>query len=106
MGNAGSEISVRCRKCCSFQLCKGEDDQREIMSLTREVEQDVINKSVEVHIKNRVTIASLTLMKNPAITFFPNKDKALKIYNQQIQTLDQNLQDKEISLNLKQSYKV
>ena len=30
--NAGSEISFRCRKCCSCKLCK-EHDQSEILSV-------------------------------------------------------------------------
>ena len=58
------------------------------------VEQDIINNSVDVFIKNEVTIASLPLMQNPAIKLALNKDKALRIYNQQIRKLDESLQDK------------
>ena len=61
-----------------------------------------MNNSFEVNIKNRVTVASLPLMQNPAIKHAPNKDKVLQIYNQQIQKVDQNSQDKR---NVKQSYK-
>ena len=93
MENAGSEISFRCSKCRSCKLCK-EHDQSEILSVREEVEQDVINNSVEVNIKNRVTVASLPLMQNPAIKLAPNKNKALQIYNQQIRKLDRNLQNK------------
>ena len=74
----------------SCKLCK-EHDQSEILSVREEVEQDVINNSVEVNIKNRVTVASLPLMQNPAIKLAPNKNKALQIYNQQIRKLDRNL---------------
>ena len=81
--NAGSEISFRCSKCRSFKFCK-EHNQIEILSAREEVEQDVINNSVEVSIKNRVTVAPLPLMQNPAIKLPPNKNKALQIYNQQI----------------------
>ena len=91
--NAGSELSFRYSKCCSCELCT-EHDQSEILSVREEVEQDVINNSVEVNIKNRVTVASLPLMQNPAIKLAPNKNKALQIYNQQIRKLDQNFQDK------------
>ena len=70
--NAGSEISFRCRKCRSY-------DQSEILSVREEVEQDVINNSVEVNIKNRVTVASLPLRQNPAIKLALNKSKALQI---------------------------
>ena len=88
--NAGSEISFRCSKCHSCKLCK-EHDQSEILSVREEVEQDIINNSVEVNIKNRVTLALLPLMQNPAIKLAPNKNKALQIYNQQIRKLDRNL---------------
>ena len=47
-----------------------------------------------MNIKNRVTVASLPLMRNPAIKLAPNKNKALQIYNQQTRKLDQNLQGK------------
>ena len=59
-----------------------------------EVEQDVIHNSVEVNIKKRVTISSFPLMQNSVIKLASNKNKALQIYNQGIQKLDQNLQDK------------
>ena len=59
-----------------------------------EVEQDVIHNSVEVNIKKRVTISSFPLMQNSVIKLAFNKNKALQIYNQEIQKLDQNLQDK------------
>ena len=59
-----------------------------------EVEQDVIHNSVEVNIKKRVTISSFPLMQNSVIKLASNKNKALQIYNQEIQKLDQNLQDK------------
>ena len=81
--NAGSEISFRSSKCRSCKLCK-EHDQSETLSVREEVEQDVINNSVELNIKNRVTVASLSLMQIPAIKLAPNKNKALQIYNQQI----------------------
>ena len=59
-----------------------------------EVEQDVIHNSVEVNIKKRVTVSSFPLMQNPVIKLASNKNKALQIYNQEIEKLDQNLQDK------------
>ena len=91
--NAENEISFRCSKIHSCKLWK-EHDQSEILSVREEVEQDVINNSIEVSIKNRVTAASLPLMQNPVIKLAPNQNKGLHIFNQQIQKLDQNLQDK------------
>ena len=59
--NAENEISFRCSKIHSCKLWK-EHDQSKILSVREEVEQDVINNSIEVSIKNRVTAASLPLM--------------------------------------------
>ena len=74
--NAGSEISFRCSKCRSCKLCK-EHNQSETLSVREEVENNVINNSVEVNIKNRATVGSLPLTQNPAIKLAPNKNKAL-----------------------------
>ena len=81
--NAGSETSFRCSKCCICKLRK-EHNQSEILSVREEVEQDVINKSAKVDIKNRVTTASILLFQNPSIKLAPNKDKTLQICNHQI----------------------
>ena len=65
------------------------------MSVKDEVEQDVINKSVTVDTGRRITTALLPLIYNPLHKLAPNKDKALHIYNQQMDKLNQNPQDKE-----------
>ena len=78
MENAGSEISFRCSKCCSCQLCKVMQlIKGKILSVREEVEQDFINNSVVVNFKNRVTIPSLPLMQNPAFKIAPNTEKTL-----------------------------
>ena len=91
---AGSEISYRCEKCRSCKVCK-EHDLTEIMSIKEEVEQDAINRSVKVDIEHRRTTALLPLMSNPAVKLAPNKDRALRTYNQQVKKLNQNPQDKK-----------
>ena len=55
-----------------------------MMSVKEEVEQNVINKSVTVDTDRRITTALLLLMFNPLHKLAPNKDKALRIYNQQV----------------------
>ena len=52
-------ISVETVKTCK------EHEQTEIMSIKEEVEQDVINKSVSVDIKKKITIAVLPFIFNP-----------------------------------------
>ena len=65
------------------------------MSIKEEVEQDVINKSVKVDVASQRTTASLPLMNNPSITLAHNKERALKVYDQQIRKLNQNTDDKK-----------
>ena len=62
--NAGSEISCRCIKYQDCKICK-ELEQSEIMSIKEEIEQDVINKSVSINIKKRITAVVLSFMFNP-----------------------------------------
>ena len=66
-----------------------------MMSVKEEVEQDFINKSVTVDTDRRITTALLPLRFNWLHKLAPNKDKALRIYNQQVKNLNQNPKDKE-----------
>ena len=84
--NAGSEISYRCNKCQDSKICK-EHKQTEIMSIMEEVEQGVVNNSVSVDIKKRITTAVLPFMFNPLGKIAHNKCKALQVYNQQVKKL-------------------
>ena len=81
--NAGSKISYRCNNCRNCKTCK-EHARADMMSVKEEVEQNVINKSVTVDTDRRITTALLLLMFNPLHKLAPNKDKALRIYNQQV----------------------
>ena len=92
--NAGSEISCRCNKCQDCKICK-EHEQTEIMSIKEEVVKDVINKSVSVDIKKRITTAVLSFMFNPLGKLPHNKSKALQVYNQQVKKLNMAPQDKQ-----------
>ena len=55
----------------------------------------MINRSVHVDLKQCQTIGNLPLMHDPAIKFYPNKTKALKVYNQQLKKLSKQPQAKE-----------
>ena len=85
--NAGSQIFFRCNNCRNCKTCK-EHSRADMMSVKQEVEQDVINKSVTADIDRRITTAWLPLMFNPLHKLVPNKDKALRIYNQQVKKLN------------------
>ena len=65
------------------------------MSVKEEVEQDLINKSVKVDVASQRTTTSLPLMNNPSIKLAFNKERVLKVYNQQIKKLNRNTHDKK-----------
>ena len=65
------------------------------MSVKEEVEQDVINKSVKVDVASQRTTASFPLINNLSIKLAHNKEWAMKVYNQHIKKLNQNI-DKNI----------
>lgn len=83
----GSEIQYRCTNCRSCKLCKS-NGEIELMSVKEEVEQSIINASVHVDIKNQVTTASLPFIHNPLIKLEPNRNRAFKVYQQQVKRLD------------------
>ena len=70
-------------------MCK-DHNLTKIMSIKKEVEQDAINRSVKVDIENRRATALLPLMSNSAVKLAPNKNRALKTFNQEIRKLNQN----------------
>ena len=92
--HAGSEITYRCVKCRSCKECKNHDET-EAVSIREEVEQDLIDRSVKVDVQNCITTAVLPIIHDPGIKLSPNKHKALKVYNQQLQKLQRNPIDKE-----------
>ena len=59
------------------------------------MEQHVINKSVTVDTDRRITTELLPMMFNLLHKLAPNKDKALRVYNQQVKKLNEDQQDKE-----------
>ena len=87
-----------------YRHCKvfKEHSADEIMSVKEEVEQDVINKSVKVDVASQRTTGSLPLMNNPSVKLEHNKERALKVYNQQIKKLNQNIDDKKDAIEFEE----
>ena len=75
--NAASEITYRCVNCRNCKQCK-DDEKTKVISIKEEIEQDLINKSVTVDIKNRICSAKLPVIHNPSHKLAPNKNKALQ----------------------------
>ena len=60
------------------------------------MEQNLINESIKFDPQSQTIIAKLPFIHNPAVKLAPNKNKALKIYQQQLKKLnnESNLGDK------------
>ena len=60
------------------------------------MEQNLINESIKFDPQSQTIIAKLSFIHNPAVKLAPNKNKALKIYQQQLKKLnnESNLGDK------------
>jgi len=93
--HVGSEINFRCVSCRGCQTCKKHKSTDETMSVQEEIEQDVIDRSVQIDTANRTSIATLSLMQNPTTHLAPNRNIALKVYNQQLKRLANYPADKE-----------
>ena len=50
---------------------------------------------MKVDVACQRTTASLPLMNNPSFKFAHNKEQTMKVYNQQIKKLNQNIADKK-----------
>ena len=94
--STGTEISYRCPTCRNCKLCKNHDEY-EAISLKEEVEQNIINSSINIDLENSKITASLPFIADPLIRLAPNKDRAMKVSHQQMRKLNlqSDLQDKE-----------
>ena len=95
---AGSHISYRCPDCRTCSKCKNHR-QIEAVSIKEEIQQDQIEKSVNIDTTNLLTTASLPLLDDPAVKLAPNSHKALKTYQQQVKMLAKNPQDKQAAID-------
>ena len=91
--NAATEISYRCISCRDCKDCLN-NKHIENISIREEIEQDLIDKSVQVNTGDRCATAKLPFMHNPMVKLSNNKEIELKIYNKQLRKLNKNQQDK------------
>ena len=64
--NAATEISYRCISCRDCKHCLN-NEHTENISIREEVEQGLIDKSVQVNIENLCTTAKLPFIRNPVV---------------------------------------
>ena len=93
--STGCEVSYRCPTCRTCKDCKHFDEYQSI-SLKEELEQSIINTSVTIDRDNCTTSASLPFIASPS-RLARNKDRAMKVYKQQLRKLNNpsNIKDKE-----------
>ncbi|XP_066933763.1 uncharacterized protein [Clytia hemisphaerica] len=84
--STGSEITYRCVSCRNCKDCKNSEHQREI-SIKEEVEQSIIDASLDINLDTQTIIAKLPFIDRPS-KLAPNKDIASRIYYQQLKKLD------------------
>ena len=83
--NAGS-IEYRCIDCRGCSKCK-KGEYTESISFKAELEQKLLEDTVEVDFSEQVTSALLPFTSNPEKNLVPNRDIALKVYKQQVNKL-------------------
>ena len=91
----GSEILYRCVNCRNCKDCKSHGATENI-SIREEVEQHLIVKSIQVNEETNIITAKLPFIHDPQVKLAPNKDRAMKVYHQQLRKLNrsENLKDK------------
>ena len=71
-------ITYRCVNCRDCSDCK-KSEQIQCISIQEEMEQDIIDSSVQVHIGKGVTTATLPFLENPLMKLNPNGGQARKL---------------------------
>ena len=93
----GLEISYRCVRCRDCSDCKN-SAKTEHLSLREEAEMELIKKSVVLDFVNRRIICSLPLIGEESDFLSTNRDRALKVLEQQCKKYFQDELTKELIL--------
>ena len=93
--DAGSEILYRCEECRKCETCKQPTNIEDI-SIKQAAEQQLVNKSVTINVKEQRIEATLPMIHEPSTKLPPsNRNTALQVYNRVVKQLDKSPQDKE-----------
>ena len=90
----GSELSYRCIRCRNCADCR-KGDQLEHGSFEGEVQQALMERCVELKVKERRLEATLPFIMDPKVHLAPNKPRALKVLESQLKKATKNPQVKE-----------
>ena len=95
--DAGTVISYRCVDCRKCKGCK-EGELYENISISEEVQQDVVVKAVSVNLAENECTSRLPFMQDPRVKLAPNSKQALKVYTRITKSLQNSQSDKEAVL--------
>ncbi len=95
---AGTEITYRCVECRACPKCKN-GPKFESISITDELEHNLIEKCVLVDIEANKTVAKLPFVLDPDTHLVSNENVALKVYNSQVRLLNSKPEDKKSVLD-------
>ena len=87
--DAGTEITYRCKDCRDCSDCPEcrKSDRLESISIQEEIEQNVIERSVNVDVNKGRTIAKLPFISNPTLRSGPSEGIAMKVFQSQVRKL-------------------
>ena len=92
METAGTEITYRCKDCKDCPECK-KRDRFESISIQEEIEQTVIERSVNVDISIQRIIAKLPFLSNHVHKLRPNTGMLFQVYQSQVRKLGKSSED-------------
>ena len=91
--NAGTEVLYRCVRCRVCKDCKA-GDKIELSSARDDLEQGVIDRSVQVDLTKGYVIAKLPFICDPTKKLVTNDSIAKRVYYAQLKRLGRNEKDK------------
>ena len=90
-------MEYRCIKCRDCPDCKNSDES-EKTSLREEAEEQMIKDSVELDIQNRRIVCKLPVRGSEQDFLTTNRDRALKVLDQQCRKYSSNEEIREVAL--------
>ena len=94
---SGTQILFRCISCRGCKACRY-GDRTEAISLREEIEDDLISKCVIVNLATKTTSHKLPLIADPEKRLAPNRDRAMKVYQQQVKKLNKSSDERKAVL--------
>ena len=92
--SSGTSVTFRCGDCRSCKKCKN-GPRIDSISIQDEIEQNMIEKCVNVDIQLEFTMSKLPFLVDPDKHLAPNEHVARRVFNSQLQKLNSKPEDKK-----------